>query len=110
MARRTALHKTAGPAGVEKKEESEKPPFDAGGYQCALLLTAAHNDLLRADPEFVIECLEEKRFQCFFRQIIDRNTAQAAKHVEGLVSSNDEIAKRGGGGVGRVHASANGLC
>ena len=110
MARRAALHKTAGPAGVEKKEEKKKPPFDTGGYQCALLLTATYSDLLRADPEFVIESLEEKLFQCFLRQIVDRNTAQAAKHVEGLVSSNDEIAKRGGGGVGRVHASANGLC
>ena len=66
-------------------------------------------DLPRADPEFVIECLEEKRFQCFLGQIVDRNTAQAAKHVERLIGSNDEISKRGGGGVGRVHVSANGL-
>ena len=108
MARQAALYKTARPAGVARKDEREKPPFDTGGYQCALLLTATYSDLLRADPEFVIESLEEKRFQCLLRQIVDRNTAQAAKHVERLVSSNNEIPKRDGSGVGGVHASANG--
>ena len=66
--------------------------------------------LLGGDPEFVIECLEEKRFQRILRQIVERNTAQAAKHVERLVGGNDEIPKRGGSGVGRVHASGNGRC
>src|ERR1700712_5536442 len=72
--------------------------------------TAIDRDLPRTDPEFVIERLEKKCFQCFLGQIVDRNTAQAAKHVKRLVSSNDEIPKCGGGGIGRVHASANGPC
>jgi len=75
-----------------------------------VLFTACYGGLPCAAPEFVIECLEEKRFQRVLRQIVDRNSAQAAKHVERLIGSNDEISKRGGSGVGRVHASANGLC
>ena len=61
-----------------------------------------------ADPEFVIECLEEKRFQLLLRQIVERDTAQAAKHMQRLVGGSDEIPKGGGGGIGRVHAWANG--
>jgi hypothetical protein len=61
------------------------------------------------DPEFVVECLEEERFQCLLRQIVETDAAKAAKHVERLVGGNDEVSKRGGGGVGRIHASGNGL-
>ena len=72
----------------------------------AASLRPAH--LPGADPEFVIESLEEERFQLVLRQIVECDTAQAAKHMQRLVGGDDEIPKGGGGGIGRVHASANG--
>ncbi len=75
----------------------------------AVILSGTLAFLPRGVPELFVQRFKEKPFQRVLRQIVQRNTAHAAQHVERLVGGNDKVLKSGGGGIGRIHEVGNGL-